>query len=203
MLTVAIRLLAREVLDYGAKRIDRELVHEPQVQSQLMSTMGRVYQNLGLYAQAEPLFSRSLSSRKALAGDQPNEELAESFLRMGELRHYQHQYDDAKDAYNSALAEFKKLHVQKEHESIALVLDLLGRCYRDQGQYEKAKDLTEQAYSMRKKLFGEEHVTISRSLQSLGMIEYLRQDAAKATPYLEKSLELRKKNIGARASGYS
>ena len=42
-------ITAREILDRGAERIDQELDDEPEVQAQLMDTMGLVYRSLGLY----------------------------------------------------------------------------------------------------------------------------------------------------------
>ena len=42
-------LRAREVLDSGAARIERELKNQPAVQAQLMTTVGEAYHGLGLY----------------------------------------------------------------------------------------------------------------------------------------------------------
>ncbi len=44
---------AREILDKGSERIARELNGQPIIEADLMETMGRVYQNLGLYGRAE------------------------------------------------------------------------------------------------------------------------------------------------------
>ena len=42
-------ITAREILDKGAARIDRELAGQPAIQATLMDTMGTVYTSLGLY----------------------------------------------------------------------------------------------------------------------------------------------------------
>ena len=48
-------ITAREMLDKGAARIERELVDQPAIQATLMDTMGTVYTSLGLYGPALPL----------------------------------------------------------------------------------------------------------------------------------------------------
>src|SRR6185312_3186754 len=50
---------AREMLDQGAARIDRELGKQPAIQATLMDTLGTVYVGLGLYGRARPLLDRA------------------------------------------------------------------------------------------------------------------------------------------------
>src|SRR6185369_8901717 len=61
-------ITAREVLDRGAQRIDKELKAEPLVQAQMMLTMGLVYRNLGLPKKVAPLLSRAADIRVRLLG---------------------------------------------------------------------------------------------------------------------------------------
>ena len=71
-------ITAREILDKGAARIDRELAGQPAIQATLMDTMGTVYTSLGLYDAADPTGPQGVhASRKALghvapgSGQQP------------------------------------------------------------------------------------------------------------------------------------
>src|SRR5262249_51905675 len=54
---------AREILDKGAKQIDSELSGQPEIQAQLMHSMGSVYKSLGLMSQARPLLERAVETR--------------------------------------------------------------------------------------------------------------------------------------------
>src|SRR5581483_1679851 len=56
---------AREILDKGAERIDRELSGQPEVQATLMATIGQVYESLGLYDAAAPVLEKALNIRLA------------------------------------------------------------------------------------------------------------------------------------------
>ena len=58
-------ITAREMLDRGAEQIIRDLEDQPELQAELMETMGRAYRNLGLYAPARNLLERSLAARRA------------------------------------------------------------------------------------------------------------------------------------------
>jgi len=61
-------ITAREVLDKASKDIDTSLAKDPDMQAQLMATMGDVYLSLGLYNQAEALFRKALDTRLRLFG---------------------------------------------------------------------------------------------------------------------------------------
>ncbi|PKL96847.1 MAG: hypothetical protein CVV18_00010 [Gammaproteobacteria bacterium HGW-Gammaproteobacteria-8] len=51
---------ARELLDRGQERIRAQLVEQPAVKAQLLHRMAQAYRNLGLDAQAEPLYLAAL-----------------------------------------------------------------------------------------------------------------------------------------------
>ncbi len=56
---------AREVIDEGAARLDKELANEPLMQARLMFTIAQVYRSLGLFDKAATLADKSLSIRRA------------------------------------------------------------------------------------------------------------------------------------------
>jgi non-specific serine/threonine protein kinase/serine/threonine-protein kinase len=61
-------ITAREVLDYGAKRIEGELQGEPELRAELMGAMGRVYLSLGLSDDAARLLRVVLGTEEAVHG---------------------------------------------------------------------------------------------------------------------------------------
>ncbi|MGH7711603.1 MAG: tetratricopeptide repeat protein, partial [Gemmatimonadaceae bacterium] len=70
-------ITARELLDRGATRIEKELADQPEVRAQMLNSIGSAYSGLGLYNQARPLLERSVSLRRSVHnGAQP--ELATS-----------------------------------------------------------------------------------------------------------------------------
>jgi len=54
-------ITAREILDQGSKKIESGLKDQPIVRARLLFTVGRVYDDMGLYQEAEPLLASALS----------------------------------------------------------------------------------------------------------------------------------------------
>jgi serine/threonine protein kinase/tetratricopeptide (TPR) repeat protein len=59
---------ARELLDRGAARMDKQLARQPLVHARLQTLMGRTYRNLGLFDPAAALLEQALATRDATLG---------------------------------------------------------------------------------------------------------------------------------------
>ncbi len=57
---------AREILNRGADRIGRELGSQPRVRAELLTVLGRVYRNLGLYDEATELIDTAFALTREL-----------------------------------------------------------------------------------------------------------------------------------------
>ncbi|MGH7573646.1 MAG: protein kinase domain-containing protein [Longimicrobiales bacterium] len=62
-------ILARQLLDRGAERIETDLEGQPALQARMLSVMGRAYDNLSHSDLAEPLLRRAIELQRATAGD--------------------------------------------------------------------------------------------------------------------------------------
>src|SRR4029453_14986701 len=60
---------AREILDKRAREISTGPPSDPELQVQLMDTMGHVYVNLGSYLKAQQTFERALTLAPRVGGD--------------------------------------------------------------------------------------------------------------------------------------
>jgi len=69
-------ITAREVLDKASKEVDTGLAKDPEMQAQMMHTMGEVYYNLGLYKEAESLLRHALDIRTRVLGPQGRDALS-------------------------------------------------------------------------------------------------------------------------------
>jgi len=161
---------AREILDKGAERIQRELVSQPAIQAALMETMGTVYTSLGLYDQAASLLRSALDKRHNLYGDD-HLEVAQLLDRLGEVLNLKAEYAAAEEMYRRALAIRRQL-LGDEHMDIARSLyqmaDLLGR----KGDFEAAEPLFREALAMQRKLVGNSGPEVAKSLGGLALNLY-------------------------------
>jgi tetratricopeptide (TPR) repeat protein len=173
-------ITAREIMDKGAERIDRELTAQPAIQATLMETMGTVYTSLGLYNQATKLLRSALEKRRALYGEK-HLEVARSLDRLGEVLKLSAQYEPAQKMYREALALRREM-LGNEHvdtaRSVYELADLLGRM----GDYTQAEPLFREALALRKKLLPARSPDVAQSLEGLALNLYDQgsyQDAAK------------------------
>ena len=160
-------ITANEIMDQGAKRIEKELKAQPAIQATLMETMGAVYTSLGLYDQAVPLLESALDKRKALYGEK-HLEVASSLDRLGEVLKLKAEYGRAQPMYREALALRREM-LGNEHvdtaRSVYELADLLGRM----GDFAAAEPLFREALALRRKLTGEKSPEVAQSIEGLAL----------------------------------
>ena len=144
------RVTARQILDQGAGKIERELASQPDVQGRLMATMGVVYRSLGLFPQSVELFQKSVDVRKQRHGpDHPDvaaslHELGYSLLRAGNR-------PAAESTLTEALALRERVHGPASAE-VADTMGGLAELAYDSGAYDRAETLYRRRLDILRKL---------------------------------------------------
>ncbi|HEX6861580.1 MAG TPA: serine/threonine-protein kinase, partial [Thermoanaerobaculia bacterium] len=132
---------ARELLDRGAERIERDLARQPEARADLLATMGRSYKNLGLYPEARALLVRSLAERRRLGGA---EATAESLHELAEVASLEGRYGPAEAWEREALALRLRIYgpdderVVESRARLARILELSGRFAAAEAEYGRA-----------------------------------------------------------------
>jgi serine/threonine protein kinase/Flp pilus assembly protein TadD len=185
---------AREILDKGAEKIASELQGQPLVQGKLMSTMGSVYDGLGLYDSAQALLEKALDTRtKALGPD--HRDVATTLSELGTVVWHRGEFAKAKALQEQALA-IREKRLGPETMEVASSLHNLGTLAWSQGNYEEARRLLERALAIREKILGPAHADVATTLNSLGAIAYREGDLKKAGEIWKQTLEIREKALG-------
>jgi len=131
-------ITARELLDQGARKLDRELGDQPLTRARLQDTLGQVYLRLGLLQRAEPLLSSAEELlRKELGGDAP--EHLESLRHLGELRTSQRRFEEAEPMLQEVLQsmETRPPSDPGRKQTIQALVEL----YTAQGRFDRAHEL--------------------------------------------------------------
>jgi tetratricopeptide (TPR) repeat protein len=186
-------ILAREILDAGAERIDSELADEPEIQAKLMDTIGKVYTSLGLFDQAIPLLRRSVEQRRNLSV--PDSETAASLENLGDALAWKAQLDDAEAAYTEALQKRIDIYGEK-HPLVADTLTGLAYVKRLKGQYGEAELSLRKALDMRRETLGGQNEAVAENLEELGLVMYEQGDYDAAEQLLGQGLEMRRELLG-------
>ena len=90
---IGTKLTLRDLLDRGARQAQRTLKNQPDTRATMLDTLGKVYSDLGLLEQAEPLVREAYAVRQAHPENEA--ELASSLLNMGTLLRWKGQYQEA------------------------------------------------------------------------------------------------------------
>jgi tetratricopeptide (TPR) repeat protein len=186
---------AREILDRGARRIERELSGEPIVQARLLAAMGTVYQGLGLYDDALALLGRALSLREANLppGDA---EVAESLARLGVLQRIRGDLSASEENLRRALSIQEALDGPGA-DGVGRTLLALGGTVLARGRPDEAEPLLRRALAIEEAAPGGEHGVVAAVLQELGTVAYYRGDLAQAGQYWARVAGIRERQLGA------
>lgn len=77
-------LTARELLDVGLERVERELASEPDVLAELLDAIGSCYSSLSQYEPAEAALSKALELRRSLYGER-SLQVADSYFGLAHV----------------------------------------------------------------------------------------------------------------------
>jgi len=119
-------ITARQLLDQGAKRVDRELAGDPELEGTMLDNIGRAYSTLGLYDQAEPLLERAFALRKKTLGED-NLDVAETLYNLATAIRLQGHYPQAEPFFRQSLA-IRERKIGEHNTSVAESLSALGEC---------------------------------------------------------------------------
>lgn len=139
----ASEVTAQEILDQGARKIDRELTDQPELRATLLETIGRVYLSLGQVHQAEAALSRSLSMRQNTAGTS-DVEIASTMSGLAEVLMEKGELDEAERLQREALERYGG-DGNVRHVDFARSLATLGRVLKTRGNFSEAEVLLNQS----------------------------------------------------------
>jgi serine/threonine-protein kinase len=187
-------ITARELLDQGAQRIERELASQPIVRASMMRVIGDVYHSLGLHTSAKPLLERALQEHRRLYGA-THEETAESETALAVLLQDMGDVKAAEPLYRHALATRQQVF-GAQHEKVSESLGLLAFLLETNGDYANAEQLARQVLELDRRLFAADHPRIAESKAKLAGMLRRQQRHDDAEPLLREALAAQRKHYG-------
>ncbi|MFK8030682.1 MAG: tetratricopeptide repeat protein [Gammaproteobacteria bacterium] len=185
---------ASDLLRQGAARIDRELDDEPEIQSALLQTMGRAFENLALYDEAEPLLRRAVDL--AVEAHGPDHlEVAAAQKDLGEVLWRTGQYDEAKVMHGSALDIIEQFY-GREHPDYAVNTAKLGMAYFREGDYDEALTLFKQSLEIYQRLELTDSSDYADVLSDLGGVKVRQNNLDAAAEDFQSALKVWRSHYG-------
>ena len=187
-------LTADELLQRGAERIRDEFGDQPELQSELLEILGRVYMSKGLYSDAESLLDDALRVRREVL-DLDNERVVELKGALAGVYWYQGRFEEAMVAVTEA-RDLETRLTGGDTVPAYTAMHTMALLHYSRGQFEAAISAGEEALDGLRRLRGAEDpktltamATLSAALRQAGRVE----DAARLG--LE-AYEIRKRTLG-------
>lgn len=187
-------ITARELLDSGAVRIQRELADQPEVQAKMFSVVGRVYHDLGLYNKAEPMFRKALEIRRLLFGEE-NRYVATSLNDLGSVLSERGEYENAEPLLRESLSLQRKLS-GSDNPEISSVLDNLSWLLSQKGNYQEAESLLREELSVLRAHKGNESPEVATTMNNLAVLLNDKGKSEEAEQLYRQALAIQRKNYG-------
>jgi tetratricopeptide (TPR) repeat protein len=187
-------ITAREVLDKGVERIEKELNEDPETKATLMEAMGNVYEALGLYGSAKPLLEAALDLRVRFLG-RKHPAVADSMSSLGWVLLRTGEYDRAEPLLRDALS-LRRAALGDDSPKVAWSLGNLGNLRAAKHDYAGAEPLFRDALAINRKFPGKDDKDLSWSLGNLADVLLLKGDLAGADPLFREALALDRKRLG-------
>jgi len=183
-----------ETLDRAATNLDHELAAQPEVRAQLLATLGKTYNSLGLYREAIPLQEKARDYYLKTLGLEHTNTLDAMF-------HLASSYSDAGRKDKALKLREEVLTIERkvlgpEHPYTLVTMGDLAISYSEAGRKDEALKLREEVLTLERKVVGPEH------RDTLGAMFYLAgsySDAGRTDDALklrEEVLTLARKVLG-------
>ncbi len=185
---------AREILELGADKIDRELDEQPEVQATVRHTLGNVYLNLGLYDQAQLHLEPALATRKRLFGRLHPETLS-SMSEMGWVLVLQGKYPEAEPYLREALDGRRRV-LGDDHPDTLITINNMGFLFGVQGKYPEAERYHREALEGNRRVLGDDHPGTLTSINNMGFLFEQQGKLSEAEPYYREALEGSRRVLG-------
>ncbi|MCB1036392.1 MAG: tetratricopeptide repeat protein, partial [Acidobacteria bacterium] len=180
-------LTALDVLEQGGRRLETELLDQPEIRARLYNTVGRVYQHLGHYGEAREKFEEALTLRRGTLGRDHPEILAETLHDLGWLLYLDGDLDRAETLLTETL-ELRRRMGPEEDLALANTLHGLAWVLQAKGDLKGSETFSRQALAIKRHLLGDTDRTVAASLNHLAFVLQAEGDASAAEPFAREAV---------------
>lgn len=185
-------ITARSILDKGARRISQELKGQPTVQSRLSETIGKAYNNLGLFDQAIKLIDDVLEN-SGIEGPIVYSIKGEALLSKGDFNDALKVANYAEQLANTALFTKDKVNATQIRSEIAM---MQARINYKLTNYEEALEAFNRALAETERLESPNKLDIATILQNRALLYSDMWELEKASADLSRAMELALDSVG-------
>jgi len=185
---------AREILDQASKEIGAGLSKDPELQAQLMSVMGNVYRDLGLYPQSLNLLQQAAAIQRRMLGQQNREtlktttDLAQTLDKSGQL-------PAAEKLGRENLELSLRAFGPKDPQTLA-AMGSLGVFLEDEGKFAESEKMFREVLRTAETVLGPDNADTRKYRANLGLVLINMGDLAEGEKVSRAELQIDQSTLG-------
>jgi serine/threonine protein kinase/tetratricopeptide (TPR) repeat protein len=187
-------LEVRTALDRAATRIDGKFDQQPEVEAAIRETMGRTYEDLGLYPEAWTELEKALDLHRRVLGENDPKTL-KTVSHLGRIAALQGKYPQAEALLSQSLAAQRRV-LGSEHSDSVYSMNNLATVYYRQGKFTQAEALHSQVLEILRRVLGPEHPSTLVSMTGLANDYGDQGKYAQAEALHSQVLEIQRRVLG-------
>ncbi len=189
--------LLKEILDNTAARIGKDLKDQPEVQADLLLTIGGTYLQLFELDKAEALEREALRLRRLCFGA-TNRPVAASLNDLARVLNARRGADNLAEAEKDAREALSiwRTVAGEETQEAAVSLHLIASAMYNQNKTSEAETLYRECLVIRRKLFGSDHKDVASTLDNLGMVLLSQGQPVEAEEAVREALRIQQRVFG-------
>jgi serine/threonine protein kinase len=186
---------ARELLDRGAQRVERELKGHPAVQAEMWDLLGSVYRSLDLFPQAIAMYRKSVAARRGLGGAGADTLLGNSLRELGSALYENGDYPEGQKTLEEALA-MQRRRARGPDYRVAMVLGEQAVLNQRLGRIAKSESLYKEVLRIDSLTVGMNHRGTATDLANLGMLYMYDSRYDEGLVHVSRALAIRERLLG-------
>jgi serine/threonine protein kinase/tetratricopeptide (TPR) repeat protein len=190
-------ITARELLERGRQRIERDLSAQPDVRARLLALLGDIHRRLGMYPEGTTLLKDALATRERVQGP-AHRDVAEATFLLGRVTVDGGDYVAAEKLFERARRILEALPPSAQDPGLlASVINDQARIAFHYSKYDRAGTLYRESLSIQERVLGPSHPDVASSLRGLGAVLYRRGEFANAEEAYRRALAIVRERLGA------
>jgi eukaryotic-like serine/threonine-protein kinase len=185
-----------ELVEEGARRVATELSGQPEIQAEMMTTLGEVYLTLGHYEAANEQLEAALAIQRRVHS-RPNETMARTAQLLSGGFHFGGRLMEAEALGREVLAMRRLLHGENDWR-VGSILNDLGDLLHTRGELVEAEGHLRQAVRILVVSVAEDNADLARARRDLGNVLRDRGAYTEAEPLYRLALLALEERLGVR-----
>lgn len=179
-----------QALDEALKNIDRDLANEPEIQAEILQTIGQTYIGQGQYEKSEKILRQSIEKFDEVFGVDNLRSMQTSII-LGDAVYLQGNFGEAEELYSQAIEYFRFVAAEDKSQErwLAIALNDLGNINLAGSEDEKTEKLYREAVELSKDFTGRDAFVYPIALGNLGLLHNSRGFPAEALQLYDQAGE--------------